>query len=242
MVKPSHKRESGSDTSSTPSNADANFVEGFHERLNYVFDMNQVPPSGQGRTTSLSKMFPEVSKSTLRRLTSGDGYPNFETFTALQRKFGVSSDWLIYGKGAPFLAGDVPDHISAQWEIVLLAKQSAKQSDNIEVSILPSKNDSIILVQAVGDAMDPLISDSDRIIVDTNQFDIVDGKIYLLETSKGNVFRRVEKSLGNGWRLVPLNEKYTPETVPSLSLAHAPTTKEIRILGMALANVFSVLR
>lgn len=225
----------------TATDATPNFVGGFHERLKYVFDVNQVPPSGQGRTTSLNKLFPSISKSTLRRLAAGEGYPNFETFTELQRKFGISSDWLIQGTGSPFLAGQERDHIPAQWEIVLMVKRPDNGSESIEVLILPTKNDSIIIVQALGDEMDPLISDGDRVIVDTNPIEIVDGKIYLLGTAKGNVFRRVEKSLGSGWRLIPSNDKYRAETVSSLSLAHARTTKGIQIMGLALANVFSVL-
>ena len=242
MVKLPPRKKSASATPRTPSEVSSDFVEGFHDRLNYVFDVNQVPPTGHGRTTSLSRLFPNVSKSTLRRLASGEGYPNLETFSELQRKFGISSDWLIHGKGAPFLTGDVADHIPAQWEIVLLAKRSSNAYEGIEVSILPTKNASKIIVQALGDAMEPIIADGDRVIVDISQIDIADGKIYLLETAKGNVFRRVEKSLGSGWRLVPSNEKYRPETVSSVSLADAPTTTGIRIVGVAVANVFSLLR
>lgn len=220
----------------------SDFVGGFHDRLNYVFDMNQVPPTGQGRTTSLNRLFPNISKSTLRRLASGEGFPNFETFSELQRQFRISADWLISGKGSPFIAGQKTDNIPAEWQIVLLAKRSATDPEGIDVSILPTKSDSIVIVQAVGDAMDPIISDGDRVIVDTSRGEIADGKIYLLETAKGNVFRRVEKSLGSGWRLIPSNEKYRPETVPSVSLSDVPATKGIRIVGEALANVFSVLR
>ena len=240
MVKPPRKTKADDLAVPTPPEAGSEFANLFHDRLNYLFDVNQVPPNGQGRTTWLNQFLPNVSKSTARRLAAGEGYPSLETFAELQRKFGVSSDWLIHGTGSPFLGGQVTNQIPAQWEIVLLAKRSTSESGEIEVSMLPSTNNSIIIVRAEGDAMEPSISDGDRVIVETSITEMVDGKIYLLETAKGNVFRRVEKSLGSGWRLVPSNEKYRPETVSSVSLV--PTTRGIRIVGAALANIFSVLR
>ena len=217
------------------------FVGGFHNRLNYVFDMKELPPSGQGRTNLLSRMLPTVSKSTVRRLAAGEGFPNLETLSELQREFGVSADWLINGQGTPFQGGEITNRIPANWEIVLLAKPSVDGSGRLDVSILPTTNASMAIVQAEGDAMEPNIHDGDRVLIETKILEIEDRRTYLLDTAKGSVFRRVEKSLSGGWRLIPSNDKYRPETVSSIYLPHERDRKGIRIVGMAVANIFSFL-
>lgn len=90
--------------------------------------------------------------------------------------------------------------------------------------------------------MEPTISEGDNVIVHSGTREIINGSIYLLETPRGNVFRRVEKSFGGGWCLVPTIAKYRAETVASIALDQSNPADVIRILGIAVANVFLSLR
>ena len=221
-----------------------NFIDGFHERLNQIFDLKQLPPAGQGRTNQLSQVLPKISKSTARRMASGEGFPNVETLNELQRAFGVSTDWLINGKGQPFQKGELANNIPSDWEIVLVAKstRSTDAKHEIAILVLPNTDPLITLVRAQDDAMEPTISEGDNVIVHSGTREIIDGSIYLLETPRGNVFRRVEKSFGGGWCLVPTNAKYRAETVASIALDQSNPADVIRVLGIAVANVFLSLR
>ena len=69
-----------------------------------------------------------------------------------------------------------------------------------------------ILLDVIGDSMEPLISDGDAILVDTSVRKPQDGKIFLVGLGEELLVKRLQKSL-RGWLLVSQNPNYASMSV-----------------------------
>ncbi|MCI7569955.1 MAG: LexA family transcriptional regulator [Desulfovibrio sp.] len=66
-----------------------------------------------------------------------------------------------------------------------------------------------LLMDVIGDSMEPLISDGDAILVDTSARKPQDGKIFLVGLGEELLVKRLQKS-PRGWLLVSQNQHYAP--------------------------------
>lgn len=201
----------------------------FRERLNAVLKMNGI--DGRGQITKLHEELEELSWSTARSLMVGGSYPRAETLMTLQRVKGLSIDWLLTGRGEPWLAGTKPSTQNL-WDAVLFINLANEAKG--EVVLAPGLADAGLSVHKVSGAeMAPDLYEGDYVLVNTNIERIEATRIYALRGSGDIIFRRIEQSqVGAGWRLVPRNPDMAPEHVLGIALPGEPTTKSlIRVIG-----------
>ena len=86
----------------------------------------------------------------------------------------------------------------------------------------------LLLLEAVGDSMEPTISDGDLLLVSTNEPRIRDNAIYALNVSGDLMVKRVQKRLDGTLVVSSDNPRYRPEEV-------APRDSDIlRVIGQVL--------
>jgi len=201
----------------------------FRERLNAVLKMNGI--DGRGQITKLHEELEELSWSTARSLIVGGNYPSAETLMTLQRVKGLSIDWLLTGRGEPWLAGTKPSSQNL-WDAVLFINLA--QNAKGEVVLAPGLADAGLSVHKVVDeAMAPDLNEGDYVLLNAKIERIEAARIYAIRGTGDLFFRRIEQSLvGAGWRLVPRNPDMAPEHVLGIALPGEASTKSlVRVIG-----------
>jgi Peptidase S24-like len=201
----------------------------FRERLNAVLKMNGI--DGRGQITKLHEELEELSWSTARSLIVGGSYPRAETLMTLQRVKGLSIDWLLTGRGEPWLAGSKPSSPNS-WDAVLFINLASEEKG--EVVLAPGlANAGLSVHKVTGAEMAPDLNEGDYVLLNANIERIEAARIYALRGTGDIIFRRIEQSLvGAGWRLVPRNPDMAPEHVLGIALPGEPATRSlVRVIG-----------
>lgn len=73
--------------------------------------------------------------------------------------------------------------------------------------------DSLVLVFAKGDSMEPTISDNNTLMIDTSQRDLSDGQIYVIRTDGHLIVKRIQKLWNKGILLLSDNKEYKEQQV-----------------------------
>ena len=129
----------------------------------------------------------------------------------IEKVYGVSADWLLNGDGEIFTKEDVIDNEIMNFlkndnfinipliDIVLtdddkfniIQKKFLKFSHNLLKFLDIKQTNNIYLVLAKEEAMKPIIENDDLILIDTNDKNLIPGKIYAVKVDKYILFRKI---------------------------------------------------
>lgn len=179
-----------------------------------------------------------VSPSAFRKWLKGEAEPSRDRLVALAGTAGVSVAWLAQGEGPePDLVGldararspgsAKPDrgnfHLLPK-VAEAAAAGSGQQSAGSATEFIGFRHDwlratfnrdpeDIILETAVGDSMEPQISNGDLLLVDTTDQTVRNFGIYVIEVRSERLVKRVQRKFDGSLILISDNIRYQPETI-----------------------------
>ena len=158
-----------------------------------------------------------------------NGHRGFPAKTAPQyaRKFKVSEEWLLFGKGAE--ASDIADPAIPAHPIPVIGevaagnwREAVRRSSLSIPSPDPSMPSDAFALEVSGDSMDLLVDDGAMIIVSPSDRSLFHGRYYVVENGEGETtFKRYMDAPA---RLVPCSSNPAHKEIP---LGEA----EVRIIG-----------
>jgi phage repressor protein C with HTH and peptisase S24 domain len=171
-----------------------------------------------------------VSDNAIYKWVSGRGQPGMISLVNLAKAAGVSVEWLATGQGTPAKGKREAPAVSEPAEFVTMARnilraganRSSIQSSQI-VDYLSFRNDwlhrvintdprSLVLVEAVGDAMAPTIDEGDLVLADLRESRFRHDGIYVFRTGGTLSIKRIQRQ-SDGMLLVRGdNAAYEPST------------------------------
>lgn len=98
------------------------------------------------------------------------------------------------------------------------------------IAVSPQK---AVMMEVVGDSMEPLIRERDTLLVDTADNQPREGHIYVLSLDGGVVVKRMQK-IPNGWALCSENNNYSPVHVQGQELESIGVIGRVRWFGRVL--------
>lgn len=172
-----------------------------------------------------------VSDNAIYKWVSGRGQPGMISLVNLAKAAGVSVEWLATGQGTPAKAKRETPAVSEPADMVTMprnilragANRGSIQSSQI-VDYLSFRSDwlhrvintdarSLILVEAVGDAMAPTIDEGDLVLADLRESRFRHDGIYVFRTGGTLAIKRIQRQ-SDGMLLVRSdNAAYQPSTV-----------------------------
>jgi len=205
---PKYARLAGEDAALAVSHADGGFVA----RLNQIVE-------AAGGASGLARKA-GISPSGLSRYLAG-GEPSRRVLVALADAAGVRIDWLARGVGA-IRDGDTPPLPGSTLRLLPLMpghdrhpKTGKPQSDfTAQAFCYKWLNDnglditSLKVMTVRGDGMAPTLCNGDTVLIDTQDRDIEDGRIYLLNESGNMLLRRLHVEAGNRIRALADNPQH----------------------------------
>lgn len=75
-----------------------------------------------------------------------------------------------------------------------------------------------VMLDVMGESMQPLIMNGDTILVDTRQTELRDGKIFLVTLGEELLVKRIQRTV-RGWMLISQNPEFAPMPVEECDLA-----------------------
>jgi phage repressor protein C with HTH and peptisase S24 domain len=93
------------------------------------------------------------------------------------------------------------------------------------IRLMRLKPGKLAAMRASGESMEPTIHDSDSLLIDTSQTDVVDGKVYALWYDGGERVKRLFRLPGGGLRIKSDNPQFDTIEVPGADL------ENVRIIG-----------
>lgn len=88
----------------------------------------------------------------------------------------------------------------------------------------------LVVVDAVGDSMEPYISSGDVVLIDTSKRELSDSEIYAIRYGDEVRIKSLSKRYDGGLVMHSLNERYNDESVPPEALQHA----HVEIIGLVI--------
>ena len=198
----------------------------------------------------------EVAASTVRNWRSGKSEPGLSNLVALSAVLDVRLEWLATGE-QPMRAGETPaggggalerrsadelgdDYIMLpRYDVRAAAGAGAVIHSEQIVDYLSFKADWIsqrlrrnpqylLLIEAMGDSMEPLIADGDLLLLDTQIDHVRDNAIYAINVAGSLLVKRVIRRLDGGLVIASDNDRYPAETIS------AHDTRSIHIVGQVV--------
>ena len=177
-----------------------------------------------------------VPTSTISAYIAGQDW-KLSTTLALAAACGVSSDWLIRGEAsddrpAGRLVSIDPQNPAVPSNYVLIPRYEVRaaagsgtmvEDENVvglmaldEMFLRRSlgiRRDALTTIEAAGDSMHPTIRDGDLLVVDTDNNEIQDGRIYVLNIDGLLAVKRLQILVGGKVVLISDNERYQPQII-----------------------------
>lgn len=194
----------------------------FSERLKLALDLAGKPSASViGKRSGLAQ-------TTISAYLRGDSFPGIDKIEALAASVGVRPEWLATGE-EPMKAGEKPTTISEKPEgylVPMLDVEASAGYGNLDqqelvvehVAFRPEwlRNElgvnlqSIVLIRARGDSMEPNIRDGDLLLIDHNQIHDRTDAIYLVLLEGRLMVKRVQFLLKGKVKLISDNSAYEP--------------------------------
>lgn len=76
----------------------------------------------------------------------------------------------------------------------------------------------LVLIEVLGDSMEPTIGEGDVLMLDRSAQDLVTGRIYVLQLGDELVVKRISRKASGGVTIICDNPRYPPEEVPATEL------------------------
>lgn len=213
----------------------------WNQRLNQALE-------AKNKTASQLSRACDVSAASVNKWLSGvTSKPKYDDVMNISRFLGISSDWLMNGTG-----GMSTTFTSPATDMVELEQVDIKGSCGlgaINFNDVPeikrilvtntwfTKNfafynpNSIKIVTAQGDSMEPEINDGDAVFIDITDKELLRDGIYLLSVDGEIFIKRVQKLIGKKIALISSNKAYKDIEVP------IDTDIEIRFIGRVIKNL-----
>ncbi|MGI1669967.1 MAG: helix-turn-helix transcriptional regulator [Neptuniibacter sp.] len=177
-----------------------------------------------------------LSEGVVRKYLKGVSYPTLDRLEMLAKAGDANTEWLATGKGSMRLesrgvqgppgiystemeefalipgysvevaagAGAFPDTEQASRKLAFRHKWLRYRGLNPE---------SLVLVFAKGDSMEPTISDNNTLMLDTGQRELTDGSIYVIRTDGHLIVKRIQKLWNKGILLISDNKEYREQQI-----------------------------
>lgn len=175
-----------------------------------------------------------LSDAAVRQYLAGQSEPTRPVLLAMARETGVSLEWLLTGRGEaqPGLLTGRAVHMLSPHETdrevaVSPAAEGGGNADSVGVRVvlaagdaayalpqLPLETGRLLLRFIRGDAMAPLLSDGDVVLLDPEQTDVPVEGVYGLQTDGGPglLYRRLQRLPGGAVQAASANPAYPPFT------------------------------
>lgn len=118
------------------------------------------------------------------------------------------------GGGAVINSEQVVDHLAfkASWVRHTLRRSPA----------------ALILIEAMGDSMEPTISHGDLLLVDTSEGRIRDNSVYVLSLNGDLIVKRIQRRLSGEIEVMSDNARYSPDLIPPSQ------ADQLRVVGLVV--------
>lgn len=171
------------------------------------------------------------------------GIRNIDNTTAkiICSVFNVNEDWLLNGSGKMFLNEDMdilsipyyPEVSAAAGSGALVYDENTVKNIQISSAIINIKTgDKVCFINATGNSMQPVIDDSDLLLVDLSHKDFIDEGIYVIRLENTLLVKRLQK-IPNGIILISDNAQYSPITLNSDNF----NENDVAIIGKVISVI-----
>ena len=177
--------------------------------------------------------------------------PRFSVLARLASNVGVSLDWLATGKGemrpggvSVFRTGSddgsgPPSVCLRRYNVRASAGDGAVVDDeqvtgymtfprHLVTDVLRVPADTLVVVEATGENMEPTIADGDLLLVDTRVRTVKNDAIYVLLRGDDLVVKRIQLNLDGSLTVRSDNPVYGPEEIP------ADRAENLRLIGQVV--------
>ncbi len=165
-----------------------------------------------------------ISMRGVQKWENGESIPQQSSLLLLKQVFNVNPDWIINGSGDMFLSQtdtyselDIvnipyyPEVFAAAGSGALVYDENTVRQVKISSALINiHTGDNICIINATGSSMQPVIHDSDLLLVDLAKKSITDEGIYVIRLDTTLVVKRVQKIL-HGVILISENPQYPPK-------------------------------
>jgi peptidase S24-like protein len=127
----------------------------------------------------------------------------------------ISADWLLFDKGSKFVKGR---NLTKPHKINIISDIGLIDSDAIN-SIGIKHNDSVIAVNVYGNGMTPTIKENSIALVDTDDNELKESGVYLINVCDEHFVRRLSKRFDSGVDLLTDNETHEDSMLDSSKFA-----------------------
>ncbi len=196
--------------------------EGFAERLRRVI-------RAYGSANSLAKAA-GVSEGALRKWVGGNSEPSRDRIVAIAKAAGVNVGWLAAGQGPEKATGGEADVPEGYVAIPMLGEEADGAMGDVAFRGTWIHRelgcDAATLAMAVvrGDAMDPMLDEGDRVLVDKSQAGPTSDGVYVLDVDGAVQLRRLQRLPGNEIQASSANAAYSP-------FRFAPQDASVSVIG-----------
>lgn len=91
-----------------------------------------------------------------------------------------------------------------------LVKENPQAFRTEWIRLMRLKPNKLAAMRASGESMEPTIHDTDSLLIDTSQVNVIDGKVYALWYDGGERVKRLFRLPGGGLRIVSDNPRFSP--------------------------------
>jgi len=180
---------------------------------------------------------------TINNAIRGVNLPGSETLAQISKGLGRSLDWIMFGDEPA--DRDLPSREGASqdlWWVPRLNVRAAAGTGAVVVEEEPSERvpfpmlllrnlrcniKDLVLMEGVGDSMEPTLADGEPILVDGSVNRIWRDSIYVLRFDDELVVKRVRRDLGGGMTVISDNPRYAPQKLAADELEHVSVVGEV---------------
>lgn len=175
----------------------------------------------------------EIHTNVYQNYERGKFTPKVETLLSL-RSLGINIDWLVSGEGAMMIGQETGEGRAVapalDPDLVLLPRFDVQASAGSGSMIhseqvvdyfairrswirdrLRCAPENVVLIEAIGDSMEPTIGHGDLLLVDISAPKLRDSSIYVLSLDGELLVKRIERRLGGGIAVKGDNPRYDVE-------------------------------
>lgn len=198
-----------------------------------------------------------VHVNTLGKYERDQRLPDAEFLTNLTLTFGIDTTWLLTGQGSMRVGTSGAGHeagpavfrtaeelgdgfvLLPRYEVRAAAGGGAAINSEQVVDHLAFKASwvrhtlrrspaALILIEAMGDSMEPTISHGDLLLVDTSEDRIRDNSVYVLSLNGDLIVKRIQRRLSGEIEVMSDNARYTSDLIPPSQ------TDQLRVVGLVV--------
>ena len=211
-------------------------IGGFHNRLAELVG-EENPFTWAGRIG--------IPSGTFDRIWNGKSVPKAAHLCRIAEATGTTVDWLLRGKqpefSSPSRISETPDGfvLLPRYEVRASAGSGEVVHSEQIVDFLAFKETwvrntlrrnpaNLLLIEAVGDSMEPTISDADLLLVDATETRVRDNAVYAISIAGDLVVKRVQRRVTGELLIISDNPRYSADVVPPNMAA------DLRVVGQVV--------